>query len=85
MPSKNRSRLGLAALAAASLLPLCLASAPARAENALWLRSPAISPDGKTVAFSYRGDLWTVPIAAPDPARFVTSTGACSTRRRTPT
>ena len=63
MPSKNRSRLGLAALAAASLLPLCLASAPARAENALWLRSPAISPDGKTVAFSYRGDLWTVPIA----------------------
>ncbi len=33
------------------------------AEQALWLRSPAISPDGSTIAFSYRGDLWTVPAA----------------------
>jgi len=33
------------------------------AEQALWLRQPAISPDGKTVVFSYRGDLWTVPVA----------------------
>lgn len=29
-------------------------------EPALWLRYPAISPDGATVAFSYRGDIWTV-------------------------
>ena len=35
-------------------------AAPA-AERALWLRYPAISPDGTTVAFSYRGDLWKVP------------------------
>ena len=26
-----------------------------------WLRYPAISPDGSTVAFSYQGDIWTVP------------------------
>ncbi|MGV8040456.1 MAG: S41 family peptidase [Thermoanaerobaculaceae bacterium] len=32
-------------------------------EPALWLRYPAISPDGATVVFSYRGDLWTVPVA----------------------
>ena len=32
-------------------------------ESALWLRYPAISPDGQTVVFSYRGDLWTVPVA----------------------
>lgn len=29
-------------------------------ETALWLRYPAISPDGETVVFSYRGDLWRV-------------------------
>jgi tricorn protease len=33
------------------------------AETALWLRYPAISPDGETIAFSYRGDLWKVPAA----------------------
>ncbi|GBD94867.1 hypothetical protein BMS3Abin05_02483 [bacterium BMS3Abin05] len=26
-------------------------------------RYPAPSPDGKTVAFSYRGDIWTVPVS----------------------
>jgi tricorn protease len=35
-------------------------TAPA-AERALWLRYPAISPDGTTVAFSYHGNLWKVP------------------------
>ena len=28
-----------------------------------WLRYPAISPDGSTLAFTYRGDLYTVPAA----------------------
>ena len=27
----------------------------------LWMRFCAISPDGKTIAFSYRGDIYTVP------------------------
>jgi tricorn protease-like protein len=27
----------------------------------LWLRYPAISPDGKSVLFEYKGDIWTVP------------------------
>jgi Tol biopolymer transport system component len=31
------------------------------AETAQWLRYPAISPDGETVVFSYRGDLWRAP------------------------
>lgn len=64
MPSTKRLPLGSAALVAALLLPFFLAaSSPARAEEALWLRSAAISPDGRTVAFSYRGDLWTAPVA----------------------
>ena len=30
-------------------------------EHPLWMRFPAISPDGQTIAFSYKGDLFTVP------------------------
>ena len=30
-------------------------------ESSQWLRFPAISPDGKTIAFSYHGDIYTVP------------------------
>ncbi len=29
--------------------------------NPLWMRYPAISPDGKTIVFSFQGDLFTVP------------------------
>lgn len=29
-------------------------------DNPLWLRYPAISPDGKTIVFSYQGDLYKV-------------------------
>ena len=29
-------------------------------DNPRWMRHPAISPDGKTIAFSYRGDIFTV-------------------------
>ena len=32
----------------------------ASAENVSWLRYPSISPDGKTVAFSYKGDIYLV-------------------------
>ena len=31
--------------------------------NPLWLRYPAISPDGRTIAFSFRGHIFTVPAA----------------------
>lgn len=30
-------------------------------DNPLWMRHPAISPNGKTIAFSYQGDIFTVP------------------------
>lgn len=41
----------------------------------LWLNHPAISPDGKTVAFSYKGDIYTVPATGGE-ARVVTSNPA---------
>ena len=28
-----------------------------------WLRNPAISPNGRTLAFTYKGDIWTVPVS----------------------
>jgi Tol biopolymer transport system component len=49
-----------AALGAALLLVLAPLSAARAASPALWLRYPAIAPDGKTVAFEYRGNLWKV-------------------------
>jgi Tol biopolymer transport system component/C-terminal processing protease CtpA/Prc len=54
-------------VAALALFSIPTDSAPA--DRALWLRYPAISPDGKTIAFEYRGNLWKVSseggVAAP--------------------
>jgi tricorn protease len=45
-------------------LLLCTIAAQAVAqESPLWLRYPAISPDGKTIIFSYQGDLYRIPAA----------------------
>src|SRR5512132_4204839 len=30
-------------------------------DGALWLRYLAISPDGQTILFEYKGDIWSVP------------------------
>lgn len=39
-----------------------LAAGAAQAQDGpLWMRYPAISPDGKTIAFTYCGDIFTVP------------------------
>jgi len=41
------------------------------AATPLWMRYPAISPDGKNIAFSYKGDIYTVPTSGGD-ARQIT-------------
>ena len=38
-------------------------SAAQAQDSPLWLRYPSISPDGKTIAFTYKGDIYTVPAA----------------------
>jgi len=43
-----------------SMIVLLTMSASA-GNTPLWMRYPAISPDGETIAFSYKGDLYTVP------------------------
>src|SRR5208337_917102 len=65
-------RLGIAVLAvglgplAKSLFATTPESSPPALgpeSNPLWLRYPAISPDGTTIAFSFRGHIFTVPVA----------------------
>ncbi|MFW6205630.1 MAG: S41 family peptidase, partial [Gemmatimonadota bacterium] len=38
-------------------------AAPAAAQDGPFARFPDLSPDGATVAFSWQGDIWTVPVA----------------------
>ncbi|NTV82287.1 MAG: peptidase S41, partial [Candidatus Aminicenantes bacterium] len=51
------SVLAVFAVCAAAAAPLEAQSDPA------WLRYPAISPDGQTIAFTYKGDIYRVPSA----------------------
>ncbi len=44
-------------------LLLLTAFAASAGEDPLWLRYPAISPDGQTIAFEWKGDIYSVPAA----------------------
>jgi Tol biopolymer transport system component/C-terminal processing protease CtpA/Prc len=44
-----------------ALLLLVAGPTLAKDDGPLWLRHPAVSPDGQTVAFDFHGDLFTVP------------------------
>jgi Tol biopolymer transport system component/C-terminal processing protease CtpA/Prc len=45
-----------------SLFVTCICLTAAAQQNPLWLRYPAISPDGKTIAFGYKGDIYRVDV-----------------------
>ena len=57
------------------LMLMALIAISASAENVSWLRYPSISPDGKSVAFSYKGDLYVVDSEGGE-ARQITSNPA---------
>lgn len=64
-----------------ALLPLVIAASTALTSVAvtpLWLRDVKISPDGKNIAFTYKGDIWTVPVAGGRATR-VTATDSYET------
>ena len=46
----------------AGIAALLAVSGATAQTNPLWMRFSAISPDGQTIAFSYKGDLFTVPV-----------------------
>ena len=58
-------------LSALLLLALAVTGLSAQ-ETPSWIRKNAISPDGKTLAFSYKGDIYTVPVTGGE-ARQLTS------------
>lgn len=53
---------------------LAAATASGLADSPRWLRNTAISPDGSTIAFTYKGDIFTVP--ATGGAAFQLTSGA---------
>lgn len=53
--------LTVAATIAAAVLSPSAEALTQPGDTALWLRYPAISPDNKTIAFSYQGDIYTMP------------------------
>lgn len=75
----------LLALSAAGILA-CAAAAQDRPEPRVIraLRYPAVSPDGARVAFSYRGDLWTVSITGGEATRVAELPGWDSRPRWSP-
>ncbi len=42
---------------------LTVSAAAALSSDIMYARYPALSPDGRTVAFTYMGDIWTVPVS----------------------
>ena len=46
-----------------AIAALAISSAAMAQQAPLWMRHSAISPDGSQIAFAYKGDIWTVPVA----------------------
>src|SRR5471032_2142513 len=45
------------------IVSILLSTAALSQDKPLWMRYPAISPDGQTILFEYKGDIWSVPSA----------------------
>ncbi len=53
-------------------LSLSAVALTASAVTPLWLRDAAISPDGSRIAFTYKGDIFTVPTGGGNATRLTT-------------
>lgn len=52
---------------------LVISSLTAGAYAPMWMRDVRISPDGSTVAFCYKGDIWSVPVTGGKATRLTTT------------
>jgi tricorn protease len=70
--SRVERRLASAFLSFASLACAVALAAPTAAANVDFPRFPALSPDGREVVFTWRGDLWKAPAAGGNAIRLTT-------------
>lgn len=73
---QRAAKIGAKFLCGVAAITFTVASAftPANAqENPLWMRHSAISPDGTTIAFTYKGDIFTVPVTGGKAVQVTTS------------
>jgi tricorn protease len=68
MPLSTRSRR-LPGLAVFALIAAAALAPPAEARKVVFARDVALSPDGSQLAFSWSGDIWTVPTTGGDARR----------------
>ena len=54
---------------------LALSATCAYADTPLWMRDVKISPDGQSLAFTYLGDIWTVPVKGGAATRLTNTDG----------
>lgn len=60
-------------LAGAAALIAAVASGSVAQDKPLWLRNTALSPDGSTIAFTFKGDIYTVPFGGGSATRLTAS------------
>mgnify|MGYP000119714927 CR=1 FL=1 len=51
-------------------------------DNPLWMRYCAISPDGTTIAFTYKGDIYTVPSTGGRASQITTNPSGALTEKK---
>ena len=51
-------------------------------DNPLWMRYCAISPDGTTIAFTYKGDIYTVPSTGGRASQITTNLSGVLTEKK---
>lgn len=74
--NEKQTKMGVRFVCGVAAMTFAVASAftPANAqENPLWMRHSAISPDGSTIAFTYKGDIFTVPATGGKAVQVTTS------------
>ncbi|MBE6181972.1 MAG: peptidase S41 [Rikenellaceae bacterium] len=55
------------------LFVLAMVASTMAMASPLWLRYPAISPDGSTIAFTYKGDIWLVGVQGGESRQLTTN------------